>query len=42
MPDALAFNLNFLHPLLMAGLLAASAYAMVLGIKSKKTRTADA
>jgi hypothetical protein len=42
MPDALAFNLNFLHPLLMAGLLAASAYAMVLGIKAKKTRTADA
>ena len=42
MPDALAFNLNFLHPLLMGGLLAASGYAMLLGIKAKKTRTADA
>ena len=39
MPDALAFNLNFLHPLLMAALLAASGYAMLLGIKAKKTRT---
>jgi nitrate reductase gamma subunit len=42
MSDALAFNLNFLHPLLMAALLAASGYAMLLGIKAKKTRTADA
>ena len=42
MPAALAFNLNFLHPLLMAALLAASGYAMLLGIKAKKTRTADA
>ncbi|MCX5946110.1 MAG: DUF4079 domain-containing protein [Cyanobacteria bacterium] len=42
MPDALAFNLNFLHPLLMWGLLALSGYSMVLGLKAKKTRTADA
>ena len=39
MPEALAFNLNFLHPLAMWALLALSAYAMVLGIKAKKTRT---
>ncbi len=42
MPDALAFNLNFLHPLLMWGLLALSGYALFLGIKAKRTRTADA
>ena len=42
MPDALAFNLNFLHPLLMWVLLALSGYALFLGIKAKKTRTADA
>ena len=42
MPEALAFNLNFLHPLAMWALLALSGYAMVLGIKAKKTRTADA
>lgn len=42
MSDALAYNLNFLHPLLMGALLAASGYAMLLGIKAKKTRTADA
>lgn len=42
MPEALAFNLNFLHPLLMLGLLALSSYGMLLGIKAKKTRTADA
>ena len=42
MPESLAFNLNFLHPLLMWVLLALSAYGMVLGIKAKKTRTADA
>jgi len=41
MPDALAFNLNFLHPLLMWSLLALSGYALFLGIKAKKTRTAD-
>ena len=39
MPEALAFNLNFVHPLLMWSLLAASAYALFLGIKAKKTRT---
>ncbi|MFM8524300.1 MAG: DUF4079 domain-containing protein [Cyanobacteriota bacterium] len=42
MSDALTYNLNFLHPLLMGALLAASGYAMVLGIKAKKTRTAEA
>ena len=42
MPDALSFNLNFLHPMAMWGLLALSGYAMFLGIKAKKTRTADA
>ena len=41
MPEALAFNLNFLHPLLMWGLLALSGYSMFRGIKAKKTRTAD-
>ena len=40
MPEALAFNLNFLHPLAMWVLLALTGYAMVLGIKAKKTRTA--
>ena len=42
MPESLAYNLNFLHPLLMWVLLALSGYAMLLGIKTKKTRTADA
>ena len=42
MPEALLFNLNFLHPLLMWGLLAGSGYALFLGIKAKKTRTATA
>ena len=42
MPEALAFHLNFLHPLAMWALLALSGYAMFLGIKAKKTRTADA
>ncbi len=42
MPDSLAYNLNFLHPLLMWALLALSGYGMFLGIKAKKTRTADA
>jgi hypothetical protein len=42
MPESLAYNLNFLHPLLMWALLALSGYGMVLGIKTKKTRTADA
>lgn len=41
-PAPLAFGLNFLHPLLMVVLLGLSGYAMVLGIKAKKTRTADA
>jgi hypothetical protein len=42
MPETLAYSLNFLHPLLMLGLLALSGYGMLLGIKAKKTRTADA
>ena len=42
MPEALLFNLNFLHPLLMWALLAGSGYALFLGIKTKKTRTASA
>ena len=42
MPEALAYNLNFVHPRLMWVLFALSGYAMVLGIKAKKTRTADA
>lgn len=42
MPESLAYNLNFLHPLLMWVLLAVSGYGMFLGIKAKKTRTADA
>jgi len=41
-PDSVAYNLNFLHPLLMGGLLAIAGYAMVLGIKAKKTRTGSA
>ncbi|MFN5116604.1 MAG: DUF4079 domain-containing protein [Cyanobacteriota bacterium] len=42
LPGPLAYNLNFLHPLLMWVLLGLSGYAMFLGIKAKKTRTADA
>ncbi|MFN9629595.1 MAG: DUF4079 domain-containing protein [Cyanobacteriota bacterium] len=40
-PPDLARNLNFLHPVLMWGLLGLAAYSMVLGLKAKKTRTAD-
>ncbi|MEB3307651.1 MAG: DUF4079 domain-containing protein [Cyanobacteriota bacterium] len=42
MPESLAYNLNFLHPLLMWALLGLSAYALSLGIQAKKVRTADA
>ena len=42
LPSSLAYSLNFLHPLLMWVLLALSVYALVLGVKAKKTRTADA
>ncbi|MEB3243566.1 MAG: DUF4079 domain-containing protein [Cyanobacteriota bacterium] len=42
MSPSLAHNLNFLHPVMMWVLLGLAAYAMVLGIKAKKTRTADA
>lgn len=42
LPGSLAFGLSFVHPLLMWVLLGLSAYAMVLGIRAKKTRTASA
>jgi hypothetical protein len=42
MSESLSFYLNFLHPLSMWGLLALGGYSAVLGIKAKKTRTADA
>ncbi|MEB3261717.1 MAG: DUF4079 domain-containing protein [Cyanobacteriota bacterium] len=42
MPESFAYNLNFLHPLLMWALLGLSGYALSLGIQAKKTRTADA
>ncbi|MEB3350819.1 MAG: DUF4079 domain-containing protein [Cyanobacteriota bacterium] len=41
-PSPVAYGLNFLHPLLMWLLLGLSLYAMVLGIKAKKIRTAPA
>lgn len=41
-PSTLAYDLNFLHPLLMWALLGLSGYSMLLGIKAKKTRTAPA
>lgn len=41
LPASFKFWLNFLHPLLMWGLFAFSLYAMYLGIKVKKTRTAE-
>jgi FtsH-binding integral membrane protein len=40
-PPDLARNLNFLHPVLMWGLFGLASYSMVLGLKAKKTRTAD-
>ncbi|MBD2719162.1 DUF4079 domain-containing protein [Synechococcus sp. FACHB-909] len=42
LPASIAFALNFAHPLLMWVLLGLAAYAMFLGIKAKKTRTATA
>jgi FtsH-binding integral membrane protein len=41
MPDAFAFGLNFVHPLVMAVLGALSLYALYLGIKAKRTRLAE-
>ncbi|MCP9849625.1 DUF4079 domain-containing protein [Cyanobium sp. Morenito 9A2] len=41
MPDALAYSLNFVHPLLMAVLGALSLYALYLGVKAKRTRLAE-
>jgi FtsH-binding integral membrane protein len=41
-PSSLAFDLNFVHPLMMWLLLGLSGYSMVLGIRAKKTRTAPA
>ncbi|MCP9935155.1 MULTISPECIES: DUF4079 domain-containing protein [Cyanophyceae] len=42
LPASIAFALNFAHPVLMWVLLGLAGYAMVLGIKAKKTRTATA
>ncbi|MBM5822359.1 DUF4079 domain-containing protein [Cyanobium sp. N.Huapi 1H5] len=42
LPASIAFALNFAHPVLMWVLLGLAGYAMVLGIKAKKTRTASA
>ncbi|MEB3332256.1 MAG: DUF4079 domain-containing protein [Synechococcaceae cyanobacterium] len=39
LPIPLPLVVSLLHPLLMGGLLGLSLYAMVLGIKAKKTRT---
>jgi hypothetical protein len=41
-PTPLPLAVSFLHPLLMWGLLGLSIWAMVLGIKAKKIRTAPA
>jgi hypothetical protein len=41
-PPSVAHNLNFFHPVLMWVLFGLAAYSMVLGLKAKKTRTADA
>ena len=41
LPEALGFNLNFLHPLVMFALLVLSSYALFLGIKAKKLRTTE-
>ncbi len=42
LPQDPKFWLNFLHPLTMWALFALTLYALYLGIKVKKTRTADA
>ena len=42
LPASLAYGLSFLHPNLMWILLGLSGYALVLGIRAKKTRTASA
>jgi hypothetical protein len=42
LPASLAYGLSFLHPILMWILLGLSGYALVLGIRAKKTRTASA
>lgn len=41
-PNSIKPWLNFFHPLLMWGLFGLTLYALYLGIKAKKTRTADA
>ena len=41
MPEALSFNLNFLHPITMLALLMLSGYALFLGVKAKKIRTTE-
>ena len=42
LPPSLAYGLSFVHPLLMWVLLGLSGYALLLGIRAKKTRTASA
>ena len=42
LPPSLAYGISFLHPILMWILLGLSGYALVLGIRAKKTRTASA
>ena len=42
LPPSLAYALSFFHPILMWVLLGLSGYALVLGIRAKKTRTATA
>ena len=41
-PSSLAYDLNFVHPLMMWLLLGLSGYSALLGIRAKKTRTAPA
>ena len=40
LPSSVAFGLNFVHPVLMGGLLVLSGYGLYLGVKAKKLRTA--
>lgn len=41
LPSSVAFGLNFVHPVLMGGLLVLSGYGLYLGVKAKKLRTAS-
>jgi hypothetical protein len=40
-PDSIKTYLNFIHPLIMWGLLAFTIYALYLGIQIRRTRTAE-